>query len=130
MESKFRVQSILVAAALFLSTTNVALADGISPKPDEANITVTNNAGIADTVKVTSLSVGDVVKVYSPTAQIGTATVLSGKTEAIVSIPQIGSDAGVVYVSVTSVSGLESDKVEKPYIAEATSNYPVADNLQ
>ncbi|AEY64583.1 hypothetical protein [Clostridium sp. BNL1100] len=129
MKSKFRVQSILVAATLFLSTTNVALADGISPKPDAANITITNNAGIADTVKVTSLSVGDVVRVYSPTTQIGTATVTTGKSEAIVSIPQIGTDAGIVYVSVTNISSLESDKVEKAYIAEATSTDPVADNI-
>ncbi len=129
MKSKFRVQSILVAAALFFSTTNVALADGISPKPDVANITVTNNAGMADTVKVTSLAVGDVVRVYSPTTQIGTATVMTGKSEAIVSIPQIGTDSGVVYVSVTNISSLESDKVEKAYIAEATSTDPVADNI-
>ncbi len=129
MKSKFRVQSILVAAALFLSTTNVALADGISPKPDAANITVTNNAGIADTVKVTSLSVGDVVRVYSPKTQIGTATVTTGKSEAIVSIPQIGTDAGVVYVSVTNMDSLESDKVEKAYIAEATSTAAEAENI-
>ncbi|EGD47346.1 hypothetical protein Cpap_1929 [Ruminiclostridium papyrosolvens DSM 2782] len=129
MKSKFRVQSILVAAALFFSTTNVALADGISPKPDVANITVTNNAGMADTVKVTSLAVGDVVRVYSPTTQIGTATVMTGKSEAIVSIPQIGTDSGVIYVSVTNISSLESDKVEKAYIAEATSTDPVADNI-
>ena len=126
-----RIQSIIVVMALILSMTNVALAAGLSTKPDAANIVVTNNAGISDTVKVIALTAGDVVKVYNPiiAAQVGTATVASGKTETTVSIAQLGTDSGSVFVSVTSSGSLESDKVEKVYIAEATSTDPEEENI-
>lgn len=38
--------------------------EAVSSAPDAGNITVTNNAGLTDTIKVTGLAVGDIVKVY------------------------------------------------------------------
>ena len=97
-------------------------AEPVSIKPDAANITTTNNAGMADTVKVTGLLEKDIVKVYSisNTTKIllGTATVLLGKTEATVNIAKFPLALGNVYVSVTSPMKLESGVTEAAYVEE------------
>ena len=128
-ESFKKVLSLVAAIALIFSLENGALAAGLTPSPNADNITVTNNAGIADTVQVTGLNPGDVVKVYNTTTQVGTATVATGKTSAVVSIAQLGSGAGSVFVSVTASGSLESNKVSQTYIAEVTSVTPSAGNI-
>ncbi|MZQ85787.1 hypothetical protein GQF01_27150, partial [Paenibacillus sp. 5J-6] len=88
---------------------------------DASNITVLNNVGTADTVKVTGLSVGTVIKVYTKAlsgTQIGTATVLTGKTEVSFNVANLGFSAGKVYISAAELGKLESDLVEKDYAAE------------
>lgn len=86
------------------------------------NITVTNNTvGTKDTVAVTGLAAGDIVKVYSASTAgttLGTATVATSATEATVSITQLGTTSGKVYVTVKNSTRLESDRVEKSYTAE------------
>lgn len=99
------------------------------PKSDAVNIndvTIFNNAGIADTIRVNYLSIGDVVKVYDAPKGgnvLGTATVPTGKTEVTISIQQLGKYAGSVYITVTSKNKLESDRVKVDYPAE---NYSAA----
>jgi hypothetical protein len=97
-------------------TTKVISAD---------NITVTNNIKIkSDTVKVTGLTAGDIVKVYSlETAGtlLGTATVPVGKTEANVTVRQVGVDEGSVYVTIANVGKKECARVEKTFVAEPQS---------
>lgn len=89
------------------------------------NITVINNAGLADTVTVTDLEGGDIVKVYSAAGRLtGKATVAKGKTETVVSIRQLGTGAGEVKIAVTSIGKIESDKLTKPYSAEAVTPAP------
>jgi hypothetical protein len=91
----------------------------VSTAPAAAAITTTNNAtGTNDTVAVTGLTAGDVVKVYSSASggtAIGTATVATGATTATVSIAQLGTTAGTVYVSVTSTGKAESARTAKAY---------------
>ena len=103
-------------------------AEPVSIKSVVANITTTNNAIIADTVKVTGLTVGDIVKVYdkldSTKKVLGTGTVLAGKTEVIINIAKLPLDFGNVYVSVTSPKKLESDLVESTYEKEQTTVNP------
>jgi len=100
--------------------------------------TVNNAVGTPDTVTITGLEVGDIVKVYSASIiegtaiGIATATADKGNNSAIAtaSIPQFGTGAGNVYVTVTSKGFLESDKsIKVPYFGEKRSNTPFVSNI-
>ncbi|WP_051250631.1 LamG-like jellyroll fold domain-containing protein [Paenibacillus harenae] len=96
-------------------------SDNMTTPPAASDIRVTNNEeGIADTVKVSGLKEGTVVKVYlnsSDTAALGAATVTES-TYGTVSIPQIGVAPGTLYVTATAPFKLESGKTAKSYIGE------------
>jgi hypothetical protein len=108
-----------------------------STKPVDTNITITNNAGIPDTVKVTGLAAGDIVKVYSAATgglAIGSAMALakSGATityEALVSVIQLGNTGSTAYVTVTSPSKLESDRAGQTYIDEKVTPKPLVGDI-
>ncbi|MBB6693601.1 hypothetical protein H7B90_19590 [Cohnella xylanilytica] len=97
-----------------------------TPAPDASRIAVQNNAGKADSVTVTGLKAGDVVKAYaSPDSAeaIGTAAVANGQTSAVVTVDQLGTGAGSVYVTLTSKDDQgkpmkESLRTKKDYAAE------------
>ena len=98
---------------------------------DSGSITVINNAGIADTITVTNLEVGDVVKVYNAATLgklLGTATVAKGKTEAVVSIPQLGTVSGTVYVTLKSVGKKESERSSGISYEAEPQTYALADH--
>ena len=102
-------------------------AEPVSGKLDSARITVTNNAGIADTVRVTGLTPGDVVKVYSSSVGgnlLGSATVPASSTEVTVEIGQLGTTAGKIYVAITSTNKAEGERTEVEYSAEEVSAQP------
>ncbi|WP_219839280.1 hypothetical protein [Paenibacillus sp. R14(2021)] len=130
-----RLATGLLSATLLFSTVSpsIGFAAGTTA-PSAAAINVANNkSGVQDTVKVTGLAAGDVVKVYNAATAgtlMGTATVGTGATEALVSINQLGSAAGSVYVTVTSGNGTdtESTRVVKAYDSE-TSVAPLAANI-
>ncbi|MCD1261854.1 hypothetical protein B5M42_023955, partial [Paenibacillus athensensis] len=97
-----------------------------------SNVTLTNNlAPTADTVKVTGLAVSDVVKVYASngTSLLGTGTVAAGKTELSLSISQLGMNAGMVKISVTSKGKPESDKLEVSFDMEPQTDAPTGSNV-
>ena len=108
-------------------------AEAVSTAPDQSNITATNNAsGTADTVYVSGLASGDIVTVYKTSNKattLGTATVSSGVTYATVSIDQIGTGSGVIYVSVICTDSLESDLTEVSYSAEVQTTALSADSV-
>ncbi|MCR4436449.1 MAG: hypothetical protein QHH06_11770 [Clostridiales bacterium] len=135
---KIRFSAVLCFIVSFMMIINgsVACAAGVSGTsiaPDPESISITNNAGASDTVKVTyGLSSGDVVKVYNAATGgklLGSATVYSNKTDATVTLSQLGTNAGSVYVSVTSKGMLESSRVKADYSAEPKSEAPSADNI-
>ncbi|TKI58597.1 hypothetical protein E8L90_26130 [Brevibacillus antibioticus] len=106
-------------------------AEAASTKPGADDITVLNNVGKADTVTVKAAE-GSVVKVYDAETAgkvLGTVTVAAGKTEAVVSVPQLGGEAGKVYVTVTEAGKKESERMEKAFDAEAASTKPGADDI-
>ncbi|MEH6937381.1 fibronectin type III domain-containing protein [Bacillus sp. JJ664] len=88
-------------------------------------ITVLNNyVGTDDTVSVTNLAAGDIINVYDAATGgnlIGTGTVASGNTAVSISIPQIGSAAGTIYVTITNVNKLESSRMNKAFLVEPTT---------
>ncbi|WP_208629638.1 immunoglobulin-like domain-containing protein, partial [Paenibacillus ferrarius] len=98
------------------------IIDEVSTAPNSNQVVVVNNpAGTADTVAVNGLIAGDIVKVYNASTDgsaIGTGTVATGQTSVTVSIPQLGSAAGAVFVSVTSNGKTESARTSKAYDAE------------
>ncbi|MBU3190332.1 hypothetical protein K9O30_01605 [Clostridium bowmanii] len=108
--------------------------------PLATGTTVNNAVGTPDTVTITGLAVGDIVKVYSEeiiegtplAAATATATADKGNNGAIAtaSIPQFGTGAGNVYVTVTSKGLHESEKLIKvPYFGEQRSNTPFVANI-
>jgi hypothetical protein len=108
------------------------LAEPTSSTPKASNIIITNNAGIADTVQVTGISANDIVNVYDAAKGgnlIGSATVASTGTEGTVSIDQLGTDAGSIYVSITSTSKLESSRTQVGFFAESKSTAPKASKI-
>ena len=103
------------------------LAEQTTDAPDEGNIYVENNAGTSDTITVNNLNSGDVVKVYNASTDgdlLGKATVASGSTSATVTIAELGTSSGSVYVSVKTKGKLESNKTEVCYSAESQSTAP------
>lgn len=127
------------AGSLFLSLTNKGKMEGIrvsfaydaapvTPPLDAAFITITNNSLIKDTIYVPELNPGDIIKVYrlGSLAPLGSASVLAGRTDATISVPQLSEDAGLVNITLTKLGYTESLPVEKSYPAEAVSDTLIA----
>ena len=93
--------------------------------PTVNNIDVTNNkAGIDDTVVISNVVEGDLVKVYSASTGgtlLGSETVKTGQTAIKIVIPQIGSGAGSVYVSIKKDGKLESTRTAQSYTSETSA---------
>jgi len=107
-------------------------AEQSSTPPDANNIMITNNAIIADTINVTGLSVGDVVKVYNlgvAGSVIGTGTVPANSDQATITISQLSSGAGTVYLTTTSVGKLESQRTAASYASETKSSTLASSNV-
>ena len=108
------------------------LAESQSGTLDLSNIVVTNNSGKSDTVQVEGLSDNEIVNVYDAASGgnlLGTATVAQYGTDVTIAIPQLGTTAGNIYVSLTAINKLEGARVTKPYVAEATSTTVVDTNV-
>ncbi len=122
--SSGRLESIRMAVSY--------LGESKSSAPDTNAVTVSNNAGTSDTIYVTGLPAGTIVKVYSAATsgyQLGSATVAAAKTDATITIPQLGSTAGSVYVSITQPGAQESSRTKVDYSAEGTSAAPNVNNI-
>ena len=107
----------------------VASQPTVSTAPTVAQISVLNNiTGTNDTVTVQGLHGGDIVNVYAnSTTQtaIGTETLLLNQTTGTavtVNIPQLGTTAGTIYVSVTSPGMSESTRTGIAYAAESNDS--------
>jgi trimeric autotransporter adhesin len=107
-------------------------AEPKSAAPDVDNICITNNAGKADSIFVADLSVGDTFKIYS-TAKgknlICTAKVSSTKSDLSIAVQQLGTNSGCIYVSITSVGMLESNRIKVDFSAEGKSDAPNSENI-
>lgn len=131
------------AGSVYVSVTNngyaesgkteaVYKAEGVSDGLDMLNISITNNVTLDDTVYLTELSEGDLVKVYDAAAGgtlLGSAVVENGATNVTVTISQLGTGSGSVYISVTSAGKTESHRIEAAYEAEASSDALDSDQI-
>lgn len=106
----------------------------VTPALAPGMIVVTNEQeGTSDHIEIFGLSAGDIVKVY-PTADatytLGTTTVTSDSSLAVIKIGQLGKQAGYVYVTVTSASGRESSRTVKSYAAEQAGLAPSRSDIE
>ena len=107
-------------------------AESSSIAPTTSNITIVNNAGTSDTVKVTGLLEKDVVNIYDAAKSgnlLGTATISTYGASAIITITQLGTEAGSIYVTVTNNSKMESNRVKADYASEIKSTAPLASSI-
>ena len=100
------------------------IAEPVTTAPLATAITVINNiTDVADVVIVTGIKNGDTVNVYSAATagtKLGSTTIETDQTTATISITQLGTAAGNVYVSIQSSGKNESARTVKAYTAEPT----------
>lgn len=104
-----------VSYAAQVSSTSVSASD----------VTIVNNAGIADTITVSKLNANDVVKVYDSTyatTPIASGTVVSSTGDITLYVTQLGTGKGNVYISVTNYGSSESTRTAVSYTAEQESD--------
>ncbi|MGE5395971.1 MAG: hypothetical protein ACM3MK_00390 [Chitinophagales bacterium] len=137
-----KIKQLPAAGTVYLTVTNSGKAESDpapiaypaemqTAAPTADAITVVNNAGGPDAVTVTAAA-GDLVKVYSDIALgtlLGQATVAKNATSATITIKQLGTAAGSVYVTITGTGQAESNATEKAYDAEVKSTAPNADDI-
>lgn len=109
-------------------------AEAQTAAPSADDITVTNKAtGISDTLVVTGLTAGDVVRVYASAEAVtplGTSATVKGLATSVkLAIPQIGVNEGTIYVTVTGTNKNESDRVAKGFLGEPVSTAPLAGEI-
>jgi hypothetical protein len=99
-----------------------------SVAPNAVNIAVSNRVGSNDTVVVTGLAAGDIVKVYSAATGgfvLGQETVASGSTMVTIRNLNLLAIGGTIHVSVTSSNILESARTPKTYSVESDVQHPL-----
>ncbi|MFI2958658.1 MULTISPECIES: hypothetical protein [Priestia] len=99
--------------------TAISFAGEQSNALQSSQVKVVNNKGKVDSVTVSKISKGDVVKVYNASSK-GTllASKESGGISTTLSIKQLGQKAGKVYVTTTNPGMTESTRTAVNYSAE------------
>jgi len=101
-------------------------------EPLADDITIVNRVGAPDTVTVALSAEGTLAKVYDQALNgrlLGQASAKKGTREAVISIKQLGSEDGSVFVSLTEPNKRESNTTEQTFIKEEVTNVPDAGNV-
>ncbi|MGW6150616.1 hypothetical protein ACWFN4_24865 [Bacillus mycoides] len=107
----------------------------VSAAPAAKTITVENNKkGAEDTIKVTDLTEGDIVKVYNVAkdgeVKATSEAVADGGKEATIKVEDLlESTGGTVYVTVTKPNKDESSRTAVKYETEPVTKAPAADTI-
>ncbi len=100
-----------------------------TPSFSSKSVQITNYVGKSDSVKVSALAKGDVVKLFDSKGKLfATSKPVSG-TSTTFSIKQLGKNAGFIYVSNTRSGMLESSRVKVSFKAEPKTPKPSASNI-
>jgi len=99
--------------------TAISFAGEQSNALQSSQVKVVNNKGKADSVTVSKIAKGDIIKVYNASSK-GTllASKESGGTSTTLLIKQLGQKAGKVYVTTTNPGMTESTRTAVNYSAE------------
>ncbi|MEH7573290.1 hypothetical protein V7176_17065, partial [Cytobacillus firmus] len=93
-----------------------------TPGLASSKITVTNHKGKKDSIRISGIKKGDVIKVYNASTK---GKLIAQKTSTgsadIISVNQIGEKAGKIYVTVTSPSMTESKRTAVSFTGEQTN---------
>lgn len=93
-----------------------------TPGLTSSKVTVTNNKGKKDSIRISGIKKGDVIKVYNASTK---GKLIAQKTSTgsadIISVNQIGEKAGKIYVTVTSPSMTESKRTAVSFTGEQTN---------
>ncbi|WP_205730841.1 hypothetical protein [Bacillus tropicus] len=117
------------------SRTAVKYDTEVSAAPAAKTITVENNKkGAEDTIKVTDLTEGDIVKVYNVAkdgeVKATSEAVAEGGKEATIEVKDLlESTGGTVYVTVTKPNKDESSRTAVKYATEPVTTAPAADTI-
>ncbi|MEW9179726.1 hypothetical protein AB2553_04685 [Bacillus mycoides] len=117
------------------SRTAVKYDTEVSAAPVAKTITVENNKkGAEDTIKVTDLTEGDIVKVYNVAkdgeVKATSEAVADGGKEATIKVKDLlESTGGTVYVTVTKPNKDESSRTAVKYTTEPVTTAPAADTI-
>ncbi|UOK49038.1 hypothetical protein KU891_08315 [Bacillus tropicus] len=117
------------------SRTAVKYDTEVSAAPAAKTITVENNkTGAEDTIKVTDLTEGDIVKVYNVAkdgeAKATSEAVAEGGKEATIKVKDLlETTGGTVYVTVTKPNKDESSRTAVKYTTEPVTKAPAADTI-
>lgn len=109
----------------------ISYDQGHSTPINKALVSIKNNKTYADEIKVDSVQIGDVIKVYRIKKE-GTyvtqytdkyvpeviASRVASSNSAIVYVPQLGKKAGTVYLTITRAGELESEPITMKYKKE------------
>src|SRR5206468_3228361 len=119
----------LSAGSIFVTLTDAGLAESgpvsksyapeaDSPAPDRSRVRITNRAGQPDEIRLEGVQPGDVIRVYadpSAPAVLTENTVPAGQSAVVLQTAQLGTDYGIVYLSLTRGSLPESLRIPKVY---------------
>ncbi|MEK5066225.1 hypothetical protein [Cytobacillus sp. FSL R5-0596] len=93
-----------------------------TPGLASSKVTVTNNKGKKDSIRISGIKKGDVIKVYNASTK---GKLIAQKTSTgsadTISVNQIGEKAGKIYVTVTSPSMTESKRTAVSFTGEQTN---------
>lgn len=93
-----------------------------TPGLASSKITVTNHKGKKDSIRISGIKKGDVIKVYNASTK---GKLIAQKTSTgsadTISVNQIGEKAGKIYVTVTTPSMTESKRTAVSFIGEQTN---------
>ncbi len=114
--------------------TAVKYESQVTVAPAVDTVKVTNNkAGDADTITVSEVTEGDIVKVYDASTEgkeLGNATVAKDAKEATITGKDLlVATGGTVYVTVTKPNKDESKRVTVKYEAEPTTVAPAVEKI-
>jgi hypothetical protein len=121
------ILSVIIVMALLFAVQALAAP---TAAPDAASITISNKlTGIPDTVTVTGVDAGDIIRVYG----VSTGGTPLGATVAgaasTVYINQLGANGGSAYVSIQESGFEESTRTPKPFDAESRTDTPDVDDI-
>lgn len=117
---------------------SVRTAKSYSPENKSKNVTrkelvVTNNCtGVSDTVSVTNVVSGSVIRVYpaaTGSTTLVSGTVAAGQTSITLSISQLGIASGTVYVSIQEPGKNEGSRVARKYLVELKTPSAMKNNV-
>ncbi|WP_312755117.1 hypothetical protein [Rummeliibacillus suwonensis] len=109
----------------------IAYDKGHSTPPNKSSVSIKNNKTYADEIHISSVQIGDVIKVYRTKKESTYVTTYTEKyqpnvlasrrssdSSTTVYVPQLGKKAGTVYVTITHADELESEPIAVKYKKE------------